>query len=128
MKYFATKLRQTNAIDFNRTSYDLDRGEITDLDKFLKKVNWCNYSYLNILKLKIRCLFLVTFFCAHATWWQHFTTLAIRVFFSPFLPLRKIPNFCRWFLWKTSWTDQRSEMASFCKITRLSSEETFLQA
>ena len=35
---FGTKLvRQTNAINFNGTSYDLDRGEITDLDKFLKK-------------------------------------------------------------------------------------------
>ena len=46
-------------------------------------------------------------------------------FFSPFLSQRKILNFCRWFLWKAPWTDQRFEVASFCKITRLSSEETF---
>ena len=63
---------------------DLDRGKITDLDKFLKKP--CsvvlNYSYLKILKLKIHSIFLVMLFCAHITWWQHFTTLPICVFFS----------------------------------------------
>ena len=48
-------------------------------------------------------------------------------FFSPFLSQRKIPNFCRWFLWKALWAEQRSKMASFCKTTRLSSEETLLQ-
>ena len=55
MKYFGAKLiSQTDAINFNGTSYDLDRSEMTDLDKFLKKphsvvLSW-NYSYLNILK------------------------------------------------------------------------------
>ena len=40
MKYFGAKLiRQTKAINFSGTSYDLDRGEITDLDKFLKKLH-----------------------------------------------------------------------------------------
>ena len=43
-----------------------------------------NYSYLKILKLKIHSLFLVTLFCAHVTWWQHFTTLTIGVFSIPF--------------------------------------------
>ena len=47
IKYFGAKLKQANAININRTSYDLDRGEITDLDKFLKKphsivLSWCN--------------------------------------------------------------------------------------
>ena len=49
-------------------------------------------------------------------------------FFSPFFYQHKIPNFCFWFLWKAPWTDQRSEMVSFCKITRLSSKETLLKA
>ena len=36
-KYFGTKLiRQTNVINFNGT-FDLDRDEVTDLQKFLKK-------------------------------------------------------------------------------------------
>ena len=43
-----------------------------------------NYSYLNVLKLKIHSLFLITFFCAHVTWWHYFTTLAILVFSLPF--------------------------------------------
>ena len=39
-KYFGTKLvKPTNAINFNGTSYDLDRGKIIDLDKFLKKLH-----------------------------------------------------------------------------------------
>ena len=42
-----------------------------------------NYSYLKMLKLKLT-LFLVTLFCAYVTWWQHFTTLVIRVFSLPF--------------------------------------------
>ena len=38
MKYFGAKLIiQTNAISFSGISCDLDRGEITDLHKFLKK-------------------------------------------------------------------------------------------
>ena len=48
-------------------------------------------------------------------------------FFSPFLSQRKIPDFCCWFLWKAPWAEQRSKMASFCKTTSLSSEETLLQ-
>ena len=53
MKYFGAKLiRQTNTIKFNGTSariYDLDRGKMTDLDKFLKKPcsavpSWCNLT------------------------------------------------------------------------------------
>ena len=32
-------LDKLNGINFNGTSSDLDRGEITDLDKFLKKVS-----------------------------------------------------------------------------------------
>ena len=43
-----------------------------------------NYSYLKILKLKIDVFFLVTLFCVHVTWWQHFTTLTIGVFSIPF--------------------------------------------
>ena len=49
-KYFGAKLiRQTDAINFNGTPYDLDRGEITDLEKFLKKphsmvLSWCNLT------------------------------------------------------------------------------------
>ena len=38
MKHIGTKpIRQTNAVNFNGISYDLDRSEITDMDKFLKK-------------------------------------------------------------------------------------------
>ena len=39
-----------------------------------------NYSHLKILKLEIyfSFLFLVTFFCAHVTWWQDFATLYFR--------------------------------------------------
>ena len=138
----STKLRNTlaqNSLDklmqltsMEPHTYDLDRGEVTDLHKFLKKphrvvLSWCNLTYLKILKLKFT-LFLVTFYCGHVTWWQHFTTLVISVFFSPFLSHHKIPNCCLWFLWKAPWTDQRPEMVSFCKITRLSSKETLLQA
>ena len=57
-----------------------------------------NYSYLKILKLKIHLLFLVMPFCTHVSWWQDFTTLAIRDFFSLFHFQRKIPSFYRWFL------------------------------
>ena len=52
-----------------------------------------NYSYLKILKSKIHSLFLATPFCAHVTWWQHFTTLAIRVFSLPFFLNAKSPIF-----------------------------------
>ena len=52
-----------------------------------------NYSHLKILKSKIHFLFLVTLFCAHVTWWQHFTTLAIRVFSLPFFLNAKSPIF-----------------------------------
>ena len=63
-----------------------------------------NYSYLKILKLKIHSLFLVTLFCAHVTWWQHFTTLAIGVFSIPFflnanpqvLPLISVKSSLSW--------------------------------
>ena len=66
--------------------YDLDRDEITDLDKFLKKphsvvLSWCNfnYSHLKILKLKIYCssLFLVISFCAlmNRFWYIHVFSL-----------------------------------------------------
>ena len=41
-----------------------------------------NYSYVKILKLKIRSLFLVVLFCAHVIWWQDFTTLVIHAFWS----------------------------------------------
>ena len=64
-------------------------------------------------------------FCAHVTSSQHSTTSAICVF-SLLLSQCKIPNFCCWFLWKAPWTDQRLEMASFCKITRLPIEETLI--
>ena len=50
-----------------------------------------NYSHLKILKLKIHSLFLVTLFCVHITWWQHFTTLAIHVFSLPFFLNAKSP-------------------------------------
>ena len=52
-----------------------------------------NYSYLNILKLKIYSLISVTLYCVHVTWWKHFTTLAIRVFSLPFFLDAKSPIF-----------------------------------
>ena len=46
MKYFGAKLiRKTNAINFNGTS---DKGEITDLHKFLKKPNSAVLSWNNL--------------------------------------------------------------------------------
>ena len=59
------------------------------MEKFLKKPHsvvpmlmQINYSYVKILKLKIRSLFLVVLFCAHVIWWQDFTTLVIHAFWS----------------------------------------------
>ena len=76
-----------------------------------------NYSYLKSLKLKVNSLFGHTFLCPYS----HLC------FESPFLSQSKIPSFCCWFLWKALWTNERSKMASFCKTTRLSSEEALLQ-
>ena len=50
-----------------------------------------NYSYLNILKLTIHFLFLVTLFSAHFIWWQPFTTLGICIFSLPFFLNTKPP-------------------------------------
>ena len=60
-----------------------------------------NYLYLNILKLKIQFLFLVTIFCAHVTWWQYFTTLAISIFYLPFFINTKSSIFDVGFFGKT---------------------------
>ena len=50
-----------------------------------------NYSYLNILKLTIHFLFLVTLFSVHFIWWQHFTMLGICIFSLTFFLNTKPP-------------------------------------
>ena len=141
----STKLRNTLApnsldklmqlISMEPHIYDLDSEEITNCDKFLKKLHsvvliWSNlnYSLLKILKSKIYfsslSLFLVTFFCVNATWWQDFATFNIRVFSLPFFPNLNSQIFV------VSFSEKSPELiktTSFCKIAKLSSEETLLQ-
>ena len=74
------------------------------------KLMQLNYSHLKICKLKIHSsslslslsLFLVTFFCAHVTWWQDFATLNIRGFSLPFFRNENSPIFTISFFEKKS--------------------------
>ena len=101
--------------------YDLDRDEINDLDKFLKKphsvvLSWCNlllfyYSYLKILKLKIYCsslfghvflcpCYLMTRFC----YLNHscFFSLSFSTQNPQFLPLVSLKSPLNWSnIWKS---------------------------
>ena len=86
-----------------------------------------NYSYLKILKLKIHTPFFSCIFVPMLLDDKILLPWPSEFFLFLFSQC-KILNFCCWFLWKAPWTDQWSKLASFCKITRLSCEETLLQA
>ena len=132
MKYIGVKLiRQTNAIiSMEPHICDLNKDEMTHLDTFLKKtaqrcnkLMQLNYSCLKILKLKIYSSSLLGhLFLCPCYLITRFCYLKHSCIFSPFLSQRKLPNFCFLFLWKVPWTEQRSERASFCKLTKLLSE------
>ena len=114
--------------------YDLESGEITDLDKFLKKLAQrssnlmqLNYSYLKILKLKSHSLFGHAFLCPCCLM-TRFYYLSYSCFFSHLLSHKaKSPVYAVGFFEKHPELTEGQKWPPFAK-TRLSGEETCLQA
>ena len=109
------KLIQLNSME--PRIFDLDKGEITDLKKFLKKphsvvLRWCK---LIIHKFKNSLSLFGHVFCANVNWWQDFTTLAIGDFFLPLLLNAKFPIFAVGFFVKPAALTKDPKWAPFAK-------------